>query len=154
MFDNKNDYILKTELIEGITRFCVSFINGENILQNIEVSEAVYTTLEDSQRQDNSFARWGRRRLEQLDLQDEELYNRALHKPQSIEDTVLDALYTELFAQAVDELSEVQKRRFILHHDVGLTSEKIAVIEGCTDRAVRYSIALAKEAIKQNLKNF
>jgi DNA-directed RNA polymerase specialized sigma24 family protein len=52
------------------------------------------------------------------------------------------------------ELPEIQKRRFMLHFDLGLTYEQIGTMEGCTKMPIKRSIDRAIEKIRLALKNF
>jgi hypothetical protein len=42
MFDNTNQYTLRTEIHEGITRYYVSFADGQTVHRETEVSRPVY----------------------------------------------------------------------------------------------------------------
>ncbi|MGI6176338.1 MAG: hypothetical protein ACOYJC_09355 [Christensenellales bacterium] len=42
MFDNENPYTLRTEVVEGITHYYVSFQDGQAIMRETEVSRPVY----------------------------------------------------------------------------------------------------------------
>ena len=149
MFYNKNHYTLRIEESKGAMHFIVSFKEEDGTHREVRVSEEIYLDLENAQRHERNFARWGRRRLERLDLKDEELYERALHKPKSVEDTVLDNLRDEHLAQAIDELPEIQRRRFVLYHEFGLTYDQIAEIEGCSKVAIKLSVDRAREKVKK-----
>ena len=56
--------------------------------------------------------------------------------------------------RAISELPEIQKRRLILYYFQGLTYEQIAGMEGCTKRAVKFSVDIAVEKLKKFFKNF
>ena len=64
-----------------------------------------------------------------------------------------DSLRDEHLRQVITELPEIQRRRFFLYHDFGLTYEQIADMEGCTRRAVKFSVDLAEEKIREKLKD-
>lgn len=46
-------------------------------------------------------------------------------------------------------LSEVMRKRLILHYEEGLTVKKIAEIEGVSECSVKDSLRLAKKKIKK-----
>ena len=154
MFDNKNPYTLHTEIIEGITHYYISFVDGEAIRREIEVSRPVYLEFLRFVKIERNLRRWDERHTEQSELTDETLYNRALYNPKDLEDMVFDSLRNEQLRLAIQELPEIQRRRFVLHHEFGLTYEQIAEMEGCTKMAVKFSIDRAKEKIKEKIKNF
>ena len=60
----------------------------------------------------------------------------------------------ELACQAIMSLSEVMRKRLILHYEEGLTVKKIAEIEGVSECRVKDSLRLAKKKIKKFLHNF
>jgi len=152
MFDNKNHYTLHTEIIESITHYYVSFVDGEAIHREIEVSHHVYLEFWGFVKTERNLRRWNERHTEQSELTDETLYKRALNPPKDLEDMFLDSLQNEHLRLAIQELPEIQRRRFILYHEFGFTYEQIAEMDGCTKRAVKFSVDLAKEKIKENLK--
>ena len=154
MFDNSNPYTLHTEIVEGITHYYISFADGQAIHRKIEVSRPVYLEFLRFVKTERNLRRWDERHKEQSELTDETLYNRALHPPKSVEDTTFDSLRNEQLRLAIQELPEIQRRRFILHHEFGLTYEQIAEMEGCSNVAVKYTIDKAKTAIAKKIKNF
>jgi RNA polymerase sigma-70 factor (ECF subfamily) len=154
MFDNKNPYTLNTEIVEGITHYYISFTDEENIYRKIEVSRPVYLEFLRFVKTERNLRRWDERHTEQSELTDETLYKRALHPPKSVEDTTFDSLRNEQLRLAIQELPEIQRRRFLLYHEFGLTYEQIAEMEGCTEMPVKRSIDRAKEKIIEKIKNF
>ena len=154
MFDNKNPYTLHAEVIEGIMHYYVSFADDQDIQREIEVSKPVYLEFLRFIRKERNLRRWDERHTEQSELSDETLYKRALNPPKDLEDMVFDSIRSEQLLLAIQELPEIQRRRFVLHHEFGLTYEQIAEMEGCTKMAVKFSVDLAKEKIKKIIKNF
>ena len=59
----------------------------------------------------------------------------------------------EMARQALDKLTEVQRRRYLLHHVEGLSTWQIAEREGVFQRAVMDSIQWAEKKIKKFLDN-
>ena len=49
--------------------------------------------------------------------------------------------------RALGKLPHVARRRFLLHHLEGLSVRTLARIEGCSDRAIKYSLALARKKL-------
>jgi len=148
MFDNSNPYTLNTEVIEGITHYFVSFEDGEGILRETEVSRPVYLEFSRFVKTERNLRRWDERHTEQSDLTEETLYNRALNPPKSVEDLAFDSLQSEKLRMAIQDLPEIQRRRFVLHHEFGLTYEQIAEIEGCHFTSARTAVLRAEEKIK------
>ena len=154
MFDNSNPYTLRTEVVEGITHYYVSFTDGQAILRETEVSRPVYLEFLRFVKVERNLRRSDERHTEQSELTDETLYNRAAHPPKAVDEVVFDSLRDEHLRQAVAELPEIQRRRFVLYHEFGLTYEQIAQIEGCKRQPVTRSIERAEEKIREVIKNF
>lgn len=149
MFDNSNPYTLRTEEVEGFTRYYVSFMDGQAVLRETEVSRPVYLEFCRFIKHERNLRRWDERHTEQSELTDETLHNRTLHLPKSVEEAVFDSQRNEWLHKAIAVLPEIQRRRFILHHEFGLTYKQIAEMEGCSTRAIEYSVSIAKEKIKK-----
>ncbi|MCL1976310.1 MAG: sigma-70 region 4 domain-containing protein [Firmicutes bacterium] len=152
MFDNCNPYTLRMENIQGLTRYFVSFMDEQSIMQEIEVSRPVYVEFLSFIKTERNLRRWDERHIEQSDLRDETLYSKAIDHPKSIEDTVFDDMRDEQLRLAIQCLPEIQRRRFILYHEFDLTYEQISEMEGCTKVAVKYAIDKAKTAITKKLE--
>jgi len=58
-----------------------------------------------------------------------------------------------LASQALDKLTEVQRRRYLLYHANGWTEEQIAESEGATQQAVSKSLYWADKKIKKFLSD-
>ena len=153
MFDNTNPYTLRTEIVEGITHYYVSFWDGQAIPRETEVSRPVYLEFCRFVKQERNLRRSDERHIEQSDLTDETLYNRALRPPERVEETVFDSLRNERLRQSIAELPEIQRRRFVLHHEFGFTYEQIAEMEGCKKQSACDSVMLAEKRIREKLKN-
>ena len=153
MFDNTNHYTLRTEIVEGIIRYYISFTDGQTIPREIEVSRPVYLEFSRFIKVERNLRRWDERHIEQADITEETLYTRALYLEKTVEDTAFDNLKNEQLRLAIQQLPEIQRRRFVLYHDFGLTYEQIADMEGCTKRAVKFSVDISVKKIREKLKN-
>lgn len=149
MFGNTNPYTLRTEVVGGITHYYVSFQDGQVIMRETEVSRPVYLEFLRFTKHERNLRRWDERHTEQSELTDEMLYNRALHPPKSVEEMVFDSQHNKRLRKASAELPVVQRRRFILYHEFGLTYGQIAEMEGCSFQAVAKSIKAAGNKIKE-----
>lgn len=154
MFDNTNLYTLRTEIVEGIMRYYVSFTDGQAVYRETEVSRPVYLEFCRFVKQERNLRRWDERHTEQSDLTDETLYNRAAIPPKSVEETVYDSLRDERLRQVIADLPEIQRRRFVLYHEFGLTYEQIAEMEGRNLSSIYESVRGAETKIKEKMKIF
>ena len=128
-------------------------MDGQCIPRETEVTRPVYLEFYRFVKHERNLRRSDERHTEQSELTDETLYNRALRPPKSIEETVFDSLRNELLQQIIAELPEIQRRRFVLHHEFGLTYEQIAEMEGCKRQPVTRSVERAKQKIREAIKN-
>ena len=154
MFDNTNPYTIRIEETNGQKRYFVAFIDGQGIFRESEVSYEVYTQFCRFVKCERNLRRSDERHLEQSELTEETLCRRAVHKPKPVDDAVNDNIRMERLNRAIIELPEIQKRRFMLHFDLGLTYEQIGAMEGCTKMPIKRSIDRAIEKIRLALKNF
>lgn len=153
MFDNTNPYTLRTEVVEGITHYYVSFTDGQAIHSETEISQPVYMEFLRFIKAERNLRRWDERHTEQSDMTDETLFDRALCPLKSLEETVFDSLQSEQLRQAIQQLPEIQRRRFVLYHEFGLTYEQIAEMEDCSFRAIKYSTDIAIKKIKKSFED-
>ena len=150
----ENTYTLSTETVGGITRYFVTFFDGQGIIQMTEVSYPVYLEFLRFVKTERNLKRWTERHIEQSSLTCETLYKRAFKQPKCVEDVVVDKLKKELLQQVIDNLPETQRRRFSLYYEFDLTYEQIAEIEGRHFTSIRESVRKAEETIKNIMKNF
>jgi len=146
-------YNLRTEEVDGTKKFFVCFQDVHGAIQEIEVLHEIYEALKDSLTKEQSLARKDRRWPARSDLTEYEIYEQAIHKPKSVEETVLENLFAESLSKAIAELPETQARRFRLYYGCGLTYEQIADAEGCTRFPVMRSVVRAEDKIREKLKN-
>ena len=145
----ENPYTLRKVDDEGITRYFVSFTDSEGIHRETEVLRPIYKEFERFVKVERNLTRWGERHIEKYEQTEEMLREKMTKLPKSLEDEVFDCQRNERLRQAIQQLPETQRRRFVLHHEFGLTYEQIAEMEGCSSRAIEYSVSIAREKIKK-----
>ena len=119
---------------------------------SVEVSTSVKEELEQSDRKIRSQRRQDRRYLDKEDFIDG-LTDTAMRYPQETDaaDLVMKMeSYRQLHA-AVNELSEAQRRRLLLHFVDNLTHSRIAELEGVSQAAISRSIERAKKQLYERL---
>ena len=146
-----NTYTLSFEVVDWELKYFVRFTDSAGEVQKVEICEEIYIVLDHFRKKEDNLARQDRNHIEQSDLMDEALYERAIHKPKSVEEVVLERLLWEELRQAIAELSETQARRLLLYHS-GFTYQEIADIEGCTRFPIMRSVAQAEEKIRRKIK--
>ena len=94
------------------------------------------------------------RHIEHSELTEASLNDRAFCKPESIEEKVSRNIEYELLHKAIAKLPEIQRRRLLLYFFGEMTYEQIAALEGCTKRAVKFSVDIAIEKLKKDFGIF
>lgn len=131
----------------------VSFKDGINIFHEIEVSEKIYEAFDKFELDDISQMHKYERHIEHSEIYENTLNSRAVDKPVNLEQEVENKIMVDELKNAINLLSEVQKRRLKMYYFEDMTLKQIADIEGCSPKNVFKSIEQAKENIKKNLKN-
>ena len=144
--DKHNPYTLM--IVEG--RYYLSFKDGRGIMQNIEIDKVLYDLFNRFELEDISYLNRVSRHIEHSELTERTLNDRAFYKEESLEETVSKSMEYEQLHKAISKLPETQRRRLLLYFFGELTYEQIAELEGCTKRAVKFSIDLAIEKLKKS----
>lgn len=135
-------------------RHWLTFLDGQGNRHHFEISAAVFTLFDSFELDDLSYLNEVDRHYEQSELTEASLYDRAVHRPATVEESALQSMEYAQLHRAISELPKIQKRRLILYYFQGLTYEQIAGMEGCTKRAVKFSVDIAMEKLKKFFKNF
>ena len=146
--DKYNPY----EIYEKDGKYYVSFRNGEKEYKDLEIGKNLYEAFNTFELQDVSHMNVVDRHLEQSEVWDSSLYERAIKKEESVEDTVLKKLEEERLHNAIQKLSEIQRRRLIKYYFEEMTYEQIAQEEACSFRRVAKSVKAAIENLKKNIR--
>lgn len=123
--------------------------NGKRIC--VEVSTSVKELLEQSDRQIRSQRRQDRRYLDYVDFIDD-LTDTAMNYPQEdTADLVIRMESCRRLYKAINQLSEGQRRRLLLHFADNLTYRQIADLEGVNQSTVGRSIKRALTQLHKHL---
>lgn len=145
-----NPYTL--ESIEKEELYFIRFRDekGEHL---VTVSKEVFDVFDESEKQDNNMMVRNSRYIHKYELSDEALSNKMLNNQTSIEDKLISDFEIEELYEAINELSDIQKRRIRKYFFENKTFEEIAKEENCTKRAVKFTIDIALEKISKKIKN-
>ena len=149
--DKYNPYTIGTT---GDGRHWLTFSGGQRNRHHLEIDAAVFALFDSFELDDLSYLNEVDRHYEQSELTEASLYDRAVHRPATVEESALQSMEYAQLHRAISVLPEIQKRRLILYYFQGLTYEQIAEMEGCTKRAVKFSVDIAVEKLKKFFKNF
>lgn len=129
--------------------YTVSFRDAIGATCEIAINQAIYSAMNQFELADLSELNDYDRNIEHSELTEMTLYNRAVLPPKALEEIAERNLQNEILWKAISSLSKVQRRRLILYYFEGFTYEQISRIEGCSPRAIKYSVDCAKENIKK-----
>jgi len=151
MFDNKNPYTLRHEVVGGFTRYYISLIDGAGIQRETQVSRQIYAEFRRFKKIERNLRRWDERYVEQSDLSEIALYNRALFPDKTIEEAVIESLQIRQLRAVLQKLSKIQRQRFFLRYELRLTFEEIAKKERCNRQAIQQCVSRVEKEIKSQL---
>lgn len=132
-------------------RYYLSFVDGQNKRQKIEIDEQLYNLFNNFELEDISYINKVSRYHEHFNLSEETINNRAFNKSELLEDVVMLTSQSYELYSAISQLSNIQQRRLILYYFEDLTYEQIAESEGCSFQAVAKSISIAEKRLKKIL---
>ncbi len=144
--DKYNPYTLM--IIDG--KYYLSFKDGRGVIQDMEIDQVLYELFNRFELEDISYLNRVSRHIEHSELTEASLNNQAFYKAESLEETVSRSLEYELLHKAISKLPEIQRRRLLLYFFGEMTYEQIAKMEGCTKRAVKFSLDIAIEKLKKD----
>ena len=133
--DKYNPY----EIYEKDGKYYVSFRNGEKEYKDLEIGKNVYEAFNTFELQDVSHMNVVDRHLEQSEIWDSSLYERVFQK-------------AERLHSAIQQLSEIQRRRLMKYYFEDKNYEQIAQEEGCSFQMVAKSVKAAIRNLKKILR--
>lgn len=147
-----NPYTL-SEMVDtaSMSHYYISFIDGQGRNIRLEISQELFATFDRFELDDLSFLNEVDKHYEHSELTEATLNARAFIQPEAVEDVTIQYIQSEQLHRAIAELPEIQKRRLILHFFRKLSYEQIAEMEGCTKRAVKFSVDIALKKIRKKL---
>ena len=144
----------KLESNRELNIYKVTFKDSKGILRIIEINKEIYETLDRFELDDLVELNEYDRHIEHSEVFEITLNKRAIEKSISIDEQLENNIINEQIRNALDSLSDVQRRRIKLYYFDGLTQQEIADKERVSLRAVQYTLNSAINELKKNLKNF
>jgi len=154
MLKNEYPYTVRIEETDGIERYYISFTDGSRQWQETEVAPEVFAELEKSRKHEKRQLNFFDRHIEHSEVTEESLRDRASVPLNSLEETAIMRERENVLKSAVEELPEIQRRRFLMYYMDGLTYEQIAQRENCSHVAVVHSVDKARKAVTKKLKDY
>ena len=132
--------------------FIVKFKDSRKEVQIIEISEEIYNVFDKYELIDISEMNEYDNHIEHLIMDENTIYNKSKFKEQLLEDVVLSKILCDEIFSIINSLPDIQKRRLKMYYFDNMTYEEIAKLEGCTKRAIKFSIDIAISKILQKIK--
>lgn len=131
--------------------YFIRFKDGQGIEHMLDIGKELFDAFDQFELDDISYMHKVDRHFERNSLSDETLMERALHLPESVEENVFRKIEFEHLCDLIATLPPTQRRRLILYYFGDCTYERIAEMEGCTKRAVKFSVDIALKKIKEKM---
>ena len=148
--DKDNPYeIFTTGLGTPQPHYFLAFVDSTGAEQCVEIDKALFDAFDRFELDDISFMNEMDRHYERSEQTEQSLNKRAVQPQESVEDTVFQRVEVETLRQAIARLPEKQRRRLVLYYFGGCTYEQIAEMEGCSKRAVKFSVDVALKNLKE-----
>ena len=133
--------------------YIISFKDSKGIFQNVEVTETIYKAFDRFELDDLSEMNEFDNHIEHSEVFENNLNDRAMDKPISLEDEVIRKSTFDELKKAIEMLPEVQKRRIKKYYFEDKTEQQIADEENATHQSVHIILERAIENLKKILKN-
>jgi len=145
--DKLNPYTLSVEN----NTYYISFTDGQGAFHKQEINQDLYSAFDRFELDDISQINEASRHLSEMGMSEESLCHLIADSSESMEDRVYRRIMYQKLHKAIDQLPEIQRRRVLLYYFEGHTYEQIAQMEGCSKRAVKFSVDIALKKLKDYL---
>lgn len=131
--------------------YFVSFTDGQGKKHKVKLNSDQYALFNRFELEDISQLNYISRYLEHSEMTEEMLNQRSKSMTEELEDQLFQKNMYEQIYIAVSKLPPIQRRRVMLYYFEGYTYEQIAKIEGCTKRAVKFSVDIAIKQLRKKI---
>ena len=145
-----NPYTL--EFIEEKNSYRVSFKDVKGKYRRVEVNKEIYQAFDRFELDDLSELNEFDNHIEHSEVYENNLNERSMDKPLGVDEIVETMLINEELKKAINQLSEVQKRRIKMYYFEDMTLEDIARVEKTSHQAISKSIIKALAELRKILK--
>lgn len=146
--DRDNPYTISKEN----DHYYIEFMKGTYEVCRIEISKRLYEEFDSFELQDLSHMNKVDRHIERSEIWESGLFERVFKKEEDIEDAVVKKLEEERLYNAIEQLSEIQKRRLLKYYFEDKNYGQIAQEEGCSFQMVAKSVKSAIRNLKKILR--
>ena len=142
-----DSYIL--EYIENENKYYISFLDSANQECRIEIDKEIFDIYMSSKKSYVKIKNETSRYIEQSELTEEDIYNRAKYKVKDAEEIFIDNLEREKLRKAKEKLTDTQIRRLELHIVDEVTIRDLAKLENVRKKQIEKSIQLGIKKLKK-----
>ena len=135
------------------SKYIVKFKDNKKETHYVEVNTQIYEIFDKFELRDLSELNEYDNHIEHSELYDETLERRIIHKQELIEDVIIRKVTFEKLHDAIQQLSEIEKRRIKMYYFEDKTLEEIAKIENTSHQAISKSLQNSIKKLKNILKN-
>ena len=148
--DKDNPYeLFTTGLGTPQAHYYLAFVDSTGTKQCMEIDKALFDVFDRFELDDISFMNEMDRHYEQSEQTEQSLNKRTAQPQKSVEEAVLQRVEIEKLRQAIAKRPEKQRGRLVLYYFGDFTYEQIAEMEGCSKRAVKFSVDIALKNLKK-----
>lgn len=147
-----NPYLISKD--EEKNLYIVTFKDGTGLMQEVEITKEIWEVFDEYERLDLSQMNEFDNHIEHSEIYEEGLVIRAKEKTLNLEDEFIRQATFEELKGAIDMLPKIHKRRIKLYYFEDKNEVEIAEIEQTTQQAISKSLKIAREKLKNILKNF
>ncbi len=130
----------------------ISFTDSKGNNQLLKISDELYNAFNQFELQDKKIMNEYDRHTEHIEQTDEMLYKKVKIINNSLEEMVINKIFYENILNEIDKLPEIEKRRLKKYFFQNKTLKEISIEEGCSPRAIKYSIDGGLKKILKNIK--
>ena len=133
-------------------KYTVKFKDNKNNINLVEVSVQVYEAFDKFELRDLSELNEYDNHIEHSEIYEETLEKRIINKQELLEDSVIKKDSFEKLHNAINELSDIEKRRIRMYYFEDKTLDEIAEIERTSHQAISKSIHNSLKKLEKLLK--
>jgi len=131
--------------------YYLSFKDSTGVKQFMEIDKTLFDAFDRFELDDLSFMNEVDNHYEHSEQTEASLNRKAVVPQESVEETVSRHMEVEALHRAIAKLPDIQRRRLIMYYFGEFTYQQIAEMEGCTKRAVKFSVDCALDKLKKIL---
>lgn len=131
-------------------RYFITIRYPKNEHKQVEIPKTLFDELDEMQREVWRLNRRESRHVHHIEMMYEDCLPTSFRE-KSPEEILMQEYEDALLYSAIKQLPMTQRRRLLLHSIEKIPIKQIAYFEGCTPRAVKYSLALAKKNLRKIL---